>query len=356
MKARGYRHNFGNDWNEVVNTWCLGQPLSIPDKSAWEAMDVLERFWPEYLGQILSRGIRGWPIMLEAIDIGLALATCQELRGFEGVVKRIRGGDKDVLSEVRFAAFLVDLGYNPVLDEGCRQGKPDALIISEGKEIFIDVVFPHLSDEMTKAYAAMQKVARALLEKLSHRATDVVLNVYCLASSPSDILNAVAYFLDNQIRTPGETVHELPGIARIKYSNKADNLDSTFTPPDMPSPILLCTVGNQTNNEVCVRFPLADKRLRRIINDKMKQLSPEEINLLAIDTTQVPNGFQGWQPFLRRYLQPTRNKRLSGVMLYQWHWHGTGRPLLECHLEQHPNSYKQLPASFILALCPEYQQ
>lgn len=38
----GHRHEFGNNWTEVVSTWCLGEPLSIPDETAWEALGVLE--------------------------------------------------------------------------------------------------------------------------------------------------------------------------------------------------------------------------------------------------------------------------------------------------------------------------
>ncbi len=88
--------------------------------------------------------------------VGQAGASATEAGGtFPSLISSSRGffNRLDVLSEVRFAAFLVDLGYNPVLDEGCRQGKPDALIISEGKEILIDVVFPHLSDEIGNSHS-----------------------------------------------------------------------------------------------------------------------------------------------------------------------------------------------------------
>ena len=347
----GHRHDFGNDWAEVIKKWCLGRSLVIPDETAWDALGVLERFWPEYLGGVLSRGARGNSIIVEAIDIGLSLSACQKLKGFEGIVKRLRGGDKDVLPEVRFAAFLVDLGYDPVLDEEHRGKNPDALIVSEGQEIFIDVISPHLSDEITETYAAMRKLAEVLLEKLSQRATNLILDIYCLAS-PDTVLDAVSSFLDNPLQPSLETVHELSGCALIKCSRKKENPTSFSVdlPADVPPSVLLVSAANLTNNNVFVRYSAADERLKRKMSDKLNQFSPEEINLLVIDIMYVPNGFKVWQPLLRRNLPPARNKRFSGVMLYQRLWNGTGRYGREWYLEQHPDPYKKLPTSFIETL------
>ncbi len=227
-----------------------------------------------------------------------------------------RSGDEDVLLEVRFAAFLVDLGYDPVLDEEHHGKKPDALIVSEGQEIFIDVISPHLSNEMTEAFAAMQKLAGVLLEKLSQRAINLRLDVYCF-TSPNEVLDTVSCFLDHPLQPSLETVHELTGYALIKYSSRVNNPDSaSVVPPDAPPPVLGVGVANQT----------------------------------IIDITRVPNGFKGWQPLLRRNLPPARNRRYSGVMLYRQLWNGTGRSLREWYFEQHPNPYKKLPPSFIEAL------
>ncbi|MBV9020536.1 MAG: hypothetical protein JOZ71_07455, partial [Ktedonobacteraceae bacterium] len=124
----GSRQSFGNNWTDVVAAWCLGQSLSLPDETAWEALGVLEQLWPEYLDKLFNRGIRGWTLIADAVDIGLALATCQKLKGFEGIQKRLRGGDQDVLPEIRFATALVGLGYEPILDEPYNGHRLDALI------------------------------------------------------------------------------------------------------------------------------------------------------------------------------------------------------------------------------------
>src|SRR2546421_868909 len=55
----------------------------------------------------------------------------------------------DALAEARFASALVKVGYHPVLDTPHRNGKhPDALILSDNQEVFIDVILPERSDHI----------------------------------------------------------------------------------------------------------------------------------------------------------------------------------------------------------------
>ena len=62
----------------------------MPHEKAWEALEVLEFLWPEYLGEVLSRGQMGAFVMAHVIDNGLTLLACQDLNGFEGVLRRIK--------------------------------------------------------------------------------------------------------------------------------------------------------------------------------------------------------------------------------------------------------------------------
>lgn len=352
MTNIGNRLNFGNNWAEVVNTWCLGEPLSIPDETAWEALSVLERLWPEYLGEVLARRVRGWSIMIEIIYTGLTLAKCQSLRGFEGVIKRLRSGEDGALPELEFAANLFDLGYEPILDEPYHGIRPDALVISEGKEVCIDVISPLTSDEMRNAYTIMSTIGTNLREKLSTQVTNLRLELYLLAPTPYDITDEVYSFLcSSPVPLPG-VAHELPGLALIRYSHAADQLSpglsvDTASSEDIITPTLLCASADQTGNNVNVHFPLADERLELLMSRKRGQFSPNEINLLVINVTRVPGGFKGWQPLLQRRLQPGINKRFSGVALLQYHWNGSCVFRPECYLEQHPNPYTKLPASLV---------
>src|SRR5260370_19662614 len=147
----GHRHDFGKDWAEVVNDWCLETPLPVPSENAWEALGALEQLWPERLGEVLTRTQKVNFVMAHVIDDGLTLAACQNLNGFEGVLSRMKIGEQAALSEMRFAAALVHLGYQPVLDTDHHGKRPDALIIAENKEIFIDVITPEMSEDARKS-------------------------------------------------------------------------------------------------------------------------------------------------------------------------------------------------------------
>jgi hypothetical protein len=342
----GTRHDFGRDWNEVVNDWCLGQLLSIQDETAWEALGLLENLWPECLGEALARGVKGWPIMLEIVSTGLILMKCQSMRGFEGVLNRVRSGEDGALPELEFAATLVDLGYEPILDEPYGRTRPDALVISEGKEVCIDVISPFTSDEMKNAYKIMSTIGTNLRKKLTTQVTNLHIELYLLTPTPYDITEEVYSFLCSfPVPLPG-VIHELPGLALIRYCHATNQLSPGIS-VDTISPILGSASADQTGNNVSVRFPIADERLELVMSRKRSQFSQNEINLLVINVTRIPGGFKGWQSLLQRRLQPGINKRFSGVALLQYHWNGTGVHRPECHLEQHPNPYKKLPVSLL---------
>ncbi len=171
MTTVGHRHDFGKDWDEVIRDWCLGASLPLESDKAWEALGALEHLWPERLGEVFTRGQRGYFVMAHVIDDGLTLAACRNLDGFEGVLTRIKKGEQAALSELRFAAALVNVGYEPVLDKEYRRKRPDALIIAENKEIFIDVITPEMSEDTKQAEVIASTLAQKLYHKLANQTT-----------------------------------------------------------------------------------------------------------------------------------------------------------------------------------------
>ncbi len=343
----GARHDFGRDWNEVETNWCFGVPLPIEPEKAWEALGVLEQLWPEYLGEVLARNLRGFPVMVHVIDDGLTLAACQRLEGFEDVLHRIKDGRQAALPEVRFAAILVKLGYQPVLDQEYHGKRPDARIVSENQEIFIDVVSPEMSDEVKQSNAIAGTLAQKLLEHLSQQDTNKRLELYLLTPNPRDISQEVCAFLGNPAIFPSEVVDEIPNIALIKYSNNPEtevpNVGPTIS-ADTDLPIMGHGSTNQTRNSVTVRYPFTDDRFERMMSRKAKQLSKDEINLYVVDLSSVTGATKRWQPLARRRLQPEINRRFSAIILFfRYMDNNTGVFVQHCYIEQHPNPYKKLP-------------
>jgi hypothetical protein len=79
----GIHKDFGNDWKEVVNPWCLGLAPPVEEGFAWQAMLAVEQFWPEYLDEVLAIGARSRLVIADLVDYGRTLQICKDLEGFE---------------------------------------------------------------------------------------------------------------------------------------------------------------------------------------------------------------------------------------------------------------------------------
>jgi hypothetical protein len=349
MTTLGHRHDFGQDWDEVIRDWCLGVSLPLESDTAWEALGVLEHLWPERLGEVLAGGERGYFEMAHLIDDGLTLAACQNLDGFEGVLKRIKESEQAALSELRFASALVNGGYKPVLDTEYHGKRPDALIIAENKEIFIEVITPEMSEDATQAREIASTLAQKLFQKLANQTTPSRLEVYIISPDLHNLADEIVHFLDTPGLTLSETVHSLPNTALIKYSepDPLHNIGPTI-PIDNDFPAIGVVRANSIGNNVIVRLPFTDDRLELWMHRKRKQFSEDEVNLFVIDVSGVSASFKRWLPLARRRLQPNLNQRFSGIVLfYRYLDISTAAFIRAYHIEQHPNPYQKLPASLV---------
>ena len=349
MTTVGHQHDFGKNWDEVERDWCLGVSLPLASDKAWEALGALEHLWSERLGEVLTTGQRGYFVMAHVIDDGLALATCQNLDGFKGVLSRIKKSEQAALSELRFATALVNVGYEPVLDKEYRGKRPDALIIAENKEIFIDVITPEMSADTKQAEVIASTLAQKLFHNLANQTTPSRLEVYILSTDLHHIADEIAHLLDTPGFSLSETVHTIPNIALVKYSepDTHHNIGPTI-PVDTELPVIGVARANSIGNSVTVRLPYTDDRLEKLMHRKRKQFSEDKVNLLAIDLSGVSSSFKRWLPLARRRLQPTINRRFSGIVLfYRYLDISTAAFIRAYHIEEHPNPYQKLPTSFL---------
>ncbi len=253
----GTRRDFGRDWNEVINSWCLGSSLPVPPEKAWEALGALEQLWPEYLGEVLTRGQRGDFVMVHVIDDGLTLLACQNLDGFERVLRRIRDNEQGALAEARFASALVKVGYHPVLDTPHRNGKhPDALILSDNQEVFIDVILPERSDHINRLTANGNTLVHDFLNKLSMKLTHKRLEIFALTPDLRTIREPIDRYLDKPEDLVTDKLYEIPGIAFIKLNDGTAQIDISQLIQIEPDPLLVMGLAstNQTGNTVVLSF------------------------------------------------------------------------------------------------------
>src|SRR4051794_21325393 len=110
------RSDFGRNWQEVVAEWCSGVAPPLSAETGWDSLGVLERLWPQFLDKILTDGVKSRLVIADAAEYGTVISVCQNLEGFDNVIRRLRTGDKAALSELALAAALVKAGYSPTLE------------------------------------------------------------------------------------------------------------------------------------------------------------------------------------------------------------------------------------------------
>jgi hypothetical protein len=88
-------HNIAAQWSEFVAEWCLGIEPIEPPRDVERAFAALRKLWPEFLDQLeaqAAQGSRGVSIVVPAITLGLTLAACEPLSGFDPIMARVRRG------------------------------------------------------------------------------------------------------------------------------------------------------------------------------------------------------------------------------------------------------------------------
>jgi hypothetical protein len=291
---------------------------------------------------------------MSLLDAGRALTTCEHLPGFQGVLHRVQipKEEASALAELRFAASLVRLGYRPVLDTQHAERKPDARVVVDGADVCMDVIAPRWSDEHRARQANIQALAEALLTWLnSSNQTGISLQMHILIpdhlGEKWDIQAFVRAVTAAWPLIP-DRVYELPPVAHVRWNSQGHTQGVGIVPYTLESPVLACFgVCNETGNSVSVTCEVSDARLELMVKRKLKQFSPDTINLLVIEATEVPDGIDSWRLYARRRLQPTVNRRIGGILLCERDADDDGELLQRIALELHPDPYHPLPPSLV---------
>ena len=90
--------------------------------------------------------------MAPVIDVGVTLSTCQNLVGFDNLLKRVKLGERAALSEATIAAAMVGVGDNLVLAPPLMGKRLDVVVSIGDERVYIEMVAPDLSDAMKDAF------------------------------------------------------------------------------------------------------------------------------------------------------------------------------------------------------------
>ncbi len=153
----------------------------------------------EYLSAVEASGSRGIETVAPVISLGLTLAACESLSGFESVLTRIRGGEKSSLVELEFAAALVRSELTPELEPPYGSKVLDCSVQIGSERVFAEVIAPETSDPIKEAETEIQRISDAVIEQSPGTNTEILLEGEPGYRFDSIIASATAVPLDGAV-------------------------------------------------------------------------------------------------------------------------------------------------------------
>jgi len=298
----------------MVATWYLGQAPPLPGDLCWEALSALERLWPERLEMLLRSGARGFGVIAPVVDDALTLHACSGLPGIEAVLRRVRHGEASALSELKFAAALVQLGYTPALEPKCEGKVLDTLVEVEGQDVFVEVISPEMSDAVEELRKRAEDVAKVIVEV----GRGCRIEVYLLAEPTVEAAAAVKEAVLGLASDPSDRIHALPAVALFRCETFRRDVGPAIDGPD-GSPrlgVARIEVGPAGGTAAIVRVAISDERARRLLSAEAHHFSRDKANILVMDVSRVAGATNAWRPWVERCFQPGRSRRFGAVVLF----------------------------------------
>lgn len=261
---------------------------------------------------------------------------------------RVRRGERSALAELQFAAALVRSGLTPELEPRVGSKQLDCSVKVGSETVFAEVIAPETSEAIVDSYAVVERIAVEVVERNTGTHTEILLAVEPHTQIDTIVASATA-------TPPDESVHNVEGLGwfwRVLLGPQPPVVGPQIYNPD-PRPVIgrgrmLWEDGVSTS--ALVRLPIMDERAHRLLSAELHHFSPTERNILVMNL----NGVQGrreWLPVIERWFQPTRNRRVGGVVLYYQGVRVTPPATRQrWRVVQNPYAYVPVPASLINAI------
>lgn len=344
----GGRADFGENWEAVVQDWCLGNRPSIAAEDGWHALGVLERLWPERLEQTLSSSSRGPLIVVALVEAGLTIDACKDLAGFDEVFKRLKGGERAAESELRLAAALVGLDYAPTLEPRLEGKRLDARISVGSHTVYFEVSTPEHADPVRQAWDRMSSLSSKLAELNPGANT----SVYLLSEPTPEVWDEIVDLTQTLTATPTGTVAELPGVGYVRTAPaqaelpSLDALSESVRAPRLYAATAARIGGIWARAEVSL--PLTDERAGKLMHRELSHFSRSERNVLVIFVAQVVGGVKAWVPLIQRRFQAKINRRCGAVVVVEGPISAVGPAVqLKSRVLTNPHAYMPVPQALL---------
>jgi hypothetical protein len=332
------RRDIGRSWAHVVRDWYLDAEPAIDAEEGWKALGILERHLPTVLDDLLTSGARRPESIAWNVDLGVTLLKCLEIDGFGDLLATMKRPGNAGISEAVVLRSLIELGYKPRLYRPVGGKCPDACVMADGQEVFIETTSPEWSEEQRRLYDGM----RQLLDGIKRSEPGAFIEVYLVTDPSTKVRESVMDFLRSERGRMVGVTHSLPDVAFVRRSTLANPTPPSFRPDGVPrSPIL-----SVDHDGVVVRLPFADPRADKIMSREREQLSRGTSNLVVIDVSIVPDAINTWLPLIERRLQETLNRRVGAVGLLDTTVRKSA-VYRRWRVVRHPNPYRPVPETFL---------
>ncbi len=300
---------FGPNWEYFVREWCLNCTLGYSQFEVQRALSTLERVWPEKVQEITSGSTRGASIVVGPIELGKLIADCEHLCGFDPVLARLKLGERSAYSELVLVSSLIALGYAPSFEALLNGKHLDAVCPIEGPEVYFEVVTPDLSDLSLDLQKLGDNLSHRIKQVISQCRVEVAILERLNSARIESIVQAV------RVATPLVWL-SVASYARIRKVPVGHALPPTFDGEGSKVVIVGDTETQSKASGVIVRWEDDDERAKRIFNAEYHHFSANVPNILVVDACAV-GGLSNWPRLMKRVLQPTQNRKVGAVALFE---------------------------------------
>jgi hypothetical protein len=306
---------FGGTWSAFVHDWCDGHVPGYPVSEAISALRTVGEQWPEAIS-----GDRGMYSACALIELGKALNRTRMCLGFDALLARLKKLDQGAHAELIVASALIGQGLQVRLDVPYDGSVLDLAIESDTGPVYVEVTAPlesvHLAHQRT--------LCIEFGVRLDHANSGFSVEVEFMEDLTRELIDTVLERLSTDDSANWQTI---ASAARFRR---------------WPAP-----VESQIRS---IAYPGVDRRAEQIIKRKSGQLSASATNIIVIDVSSIGASVDEWLLATRRMLQPTKNRRIGAVALFQ--------SFFSVHLDrgyrlwsvvENPNAFHPVPPAILRA-------
>jgi hypothetical protein len=295
---------------------------------------------------MLGVNARGLMVISPAVENGVVLSACENLEGFEGVLRRLKTNERAAYTELVFAARLVEAGFQPVLEPPLGDRFLDTRISTDAGEVYCEVISPETSDAIREVTKAASSLARRLKDQNAGSRVEVLLSVDIDDETSDRVLDAARLHANSSETWTFETT--------ALISKRASGSDVNVGPTiPCPGEVALlgtaeCSFENGVRTAGIVRLPVTDTRAKRLLYGESHHFSRDEMNILVIDVTRVISSLGVWSQLIGKCFQPGQNRRFGAVVLFSAGVGGENMAALqEWAIVRNPYAEKPIPQSVL---------